>query len=237
MRKAGMTLVLVAALAPMLGGCALGRMLGFRGHGGPAQSASVQSWPEEQLAIGKQRLDQGDYAAAIQAFGNAQLFPEQAPEAHNGLAIAWLQLGRADLAERYFKQAVAGAPSDQRYQANLLRFYGSVAEADVRKTVVEAPLRARAALEDMQLPELVPPAPVRVQARGPQMTRISVREVAISGPPTVAPAPYRARARTALSVRRKAQRLALRRPETIGIASDSAVASPAARATGAGPAR
>lgn len=237
MKKSGMTLVLVAAMSPMLGGCSLGRMLGFRGHGGPAQSASAQAWPEEQLAIGKQRLDQGDYAAAIQAFGNAQLFPEQAANACNGLAVAWLQLGRPDLAERYFKQAIARDPSDPRFQANLMRFYASVAEADVRKTVVETPVLALGSLQDMQLPELVPPVPVRVQARGPQMTRISAREVAISGPPMAAPAPYRAHARTALSVRRKAHRLAVRRPVTIGMASDPAVALPATRDTGVGPAR
>src|SRR5207248_1274431 len=106
--------------------------------------AKLRSFSEEQLAIGKQRLDQGHYGLAIQAFSNAQLSPEQSAAAYNGMAIAYLQLGRPDLAEHFFRQAIAGDPSCQRYQVNLSRFYTSVAEDEVRKASPEAPELASA---------------------------------------------------------------------------------------------
>ncbi len=87
---------------------------------------SPENYGASQLALGREMLDQGFYGQAIVAFRNAQHLPQVAAEAHNGLGIGYSQIGRPDLAERYFKQAVLEAPGDSRYQANLNKFYETV---------------------------------------------------------------------------------------------------------------
>ena len=87
---------------------------------------SPEDYGASQLALGRQMLDQGLYGQAIVAFRNAQRLPQVAAEAHNGLGIGYSQIGRPDLAERYFKQAVMEAPGDSRFQANLSKFYENV---------------------------------------------------------------------------------------------------------------
>ena len=52
-------------------------------------------------------LVDGRTLEAIDAFMIAKSFPEQAPAAFNGLAVAYSRLGRTDLTERFFQTAIA----------------------------------------------------------------------------------------------------------------------------------
>lgn len=195
MRKAPTALVFLALAAPMLSGCnsVVGRALGFRSHTIEKQVRDGKEYAEQQLALGKQALDSGQYAAAIEAFRNARMFPEQAGEAYNGLAIAYLQLDRPDLAERFFKQAVLEFPTDKRFQANLNRFYQSAPEFAARTTREAVPELASLAPQQSGPVRIMgaagQPSAVTAQSATGQMVRISANEVMIGSPiiPSAAP--------------------------------------------------
>src|SRR3546814_14347739 len=70
-------------------------------------------------------LRAGHPANAIQQFRLAALDPGSAAEAFNGLGVAYARLGRADLAERYFRMALSMDGANPRFAANLERFYNS----------------------------------------------------------------------------------------------------------------
>ena len=107
MRKVVASVMLVAVAAPLLGGCSswLGRS--HAAHSQPAAKAAPMSPHEAALMAGKDALRQGQYAAAITDFRIARLDPALEAESLNGLAIAYSNIGRPDLSERYFRQAVA----------------------------------------------------------------------------------------------------------------------------------
>jgi hypothetical protein len=86
------------------------------------ETLRADGYAEAQIALGRDALDKRQYGLAIIAFRNARQFPEQSAAALNGLAIAYLGLGRRDLAERYFRNAVALAPENARYRSNLARY-------------------------------------------------------------------------------------------------------------------
>lgn len=118
------TSCIAAALA--LGGCqSFMGALGF----GPKQSSQVEQRAEvfgsEELERGRLALKQGHVAFAIQQFRMAALNERTAPDAFNGLGVAYAELGRADLAERYFKTAMELDSANPKYAANLARFYRS----------------------------------------------------------------------------------------------------------------
>ncbi len=164
MRKAILTIATLSLMAPMLGGCnSVGQLFGLHKQAKPADRVEPASHAEAQMALGKQRLDDGQFGSAIEAFSNARQDPDQAAGAFNGLAIAYAQLGRPDLAERFFKQAMATDPANRRYQANLARFYATVEEVAVSKTRDE---QTALALE-MPVPNQAfsVTGPVRVQER------------------------------------------------------------------------
>lgn len=80
---------------------------------------------QEELEQGRLALKSGHPARAIQQFRMAALNQETAPDAFNGLGVAYAKLGRADLAERYFKAAVTMDSSNPKFAANLDKFYRS----------------------------------------------------------------------------------------------------------------
>lgn len=115
---------IAAALA--LGGCqSFISSLGF----GPKESAQSERRAEvfggDELEKGKLALKAGHTTVAIQQFRLAALNEEYAADAFNGLGIAYASLGRADLAERYFRTAVELGTDNPKYAANLARFYQS----------------------------------------------------------------------------------------------------------------
>lgn len=99
-----------------------------------------------QLAEGRKALDRGDDIAAIIAFSNAQRIPQFAAEAHNGMAIGYARVGRPDLAERYFRQAILEAPEEPRFMNNLALLHRSVqaAQAQAMASTRVAPTGATA---------------------------------------------------------------------------------------------
>lgn len=116
------TAALAVAIALSLGGC---QMLGM---GGQSRSAlHTQALPEnfgaEQLEEGRAALVENRTSDAIAAFMIAKSYPEHAPAAFNGLAVAYSRLGRSDLTERFFQTAIALAPEEEKYRSNLALFY------------------------------------------------------------------------------------------------------------------
>lgn len=147
MNKTTRAMILLAATAPLLAGC--GSLLTRLGLAGPRVPVREATAPDghTDLALGRQALAEGRYAQAIAAFRMARLEPEYAAEATNGLGVSYAMIGREDLAERFFAEAVALAPGDTRFAANLSR------------------------LHDTQLARMAAPAPVaasRPAASGPQ---------------------------------------------------------------------
>lgn len=188
-RKAVIALIVAA---PGLGACQ--SIFGSPLAAGVRQERPVSSeadYAAAQVVEGRKALDEGRLGAAVAAFRNARQSPEHAAASANGLAIAYSQLGRPDLAERYFREAIALAPEVRRYQANLQLFY--------RANPVE-----RAETVMALAPQPAPPPPqatgVRVVSRGPsgvvtafqpisRLVRISVNEVMIgNGQEKAAPA-------------------------------------------------
>lgn len=182
----------IALLAGLLGGCT-------SIFGGPAAKLEVRPLGDSarsgatELAAGREALRDGRVAEAIVALRLAALDPAVAASAHNGLAVAYLQIGRGDLAEQYFKLAMVEDPADLRFAANLDRFYRS-REAAMAKAVVAPPIAPQSEDSGAQLAQVersfdrvfqAGPSQVRVSSAAPAMTRVSRQEVAIR----TAPAP------------------------------------------------
>ena len=163
-----------ALLATMLAGCQ-----SIFGHHsarldvrpvGEAQTAAAAAIALEE---GRQHLIRGEVASAIVALRTASSDPATAAPAHNGLAVAYAMLGRGDLAERYFQQAIAEDPADQRFSANLARFYQSREAAMAKAVVVPAPV-VIATVEEAALATPVVEAAVEREFRaGPSLVRVS----------------------------------------------------------------
>ena len=181
--------VLALVCAPALSGCT------WFG-GGRAELASsgivrdvATDFGDEQLAAGKAALAVGRTSEAIDAFMIARLYPELAAEAHNGLAVAYSQLGRNDLTETFFQTAIALAPSDERFQANLARFYerngiSRTAKLEILNSVADSvPATNEQVAQVSGEPRVLATAsaPYRMLASSPasRLRRVSAREVVI----------------------------------------------------------
>ncbi|QGN54461.1 tetratricopeptide repeat protein [Novosphingobium sp. Gsoil 351] len=159
----------------------------------PAQSSIA-------LEEGRQFLRDGQVASAIASFRAAALDITTAPQAHNGLAVAYAMLDRGDLAERYFQAAIAEDPGDPRFAANLARFYRTREAAMAKSAAVPAVEPASATEPDAvaAADEAAPlerqfragPSVVRITLPTPSaaLTRVSRQEVAIRTSPAEPPA-------------------------------------------------
>lgn len=96
---------------------------------------------------GRSQLRQGMISAAVASFRLALLDPVTAADANNGLGVAYAKLGRHDLAARYFQAAIALAPTDTRYAANMLRLEYKAMLARQATGTTEARLAQAAAAE------------------------------------------------------------------------------------------
>jgi tetratricopeptide (TPR) repeat protein len=181
--------VLALVCAPALSGCTW-----FGGSKAELASSGIvrdvaTDFGAEQLAAGKAALAAGRTSDAIDAFMIARLYPELAAEAHNGLAVAYSQLGRNDLTEKFFRTAIALAPSDERFQANLARFYerngiSRTAKHEVLNSVadsVPAPHKGVALVSGEPAQRSTPSVSDRLVANAPgsRLRRVSPREVVI----------------------------------------------------------
>jgi tetratricopeptide (TPR) repeat protein len=135
-----------------------------------------------QLAAARQAMDAGMTAEAIDLFRAAQADPQTMPAASNGLGVAYARLGRFDLADRYFRMAMALDPANQRYAANMLRMQGDYALAQAREA--EATRLAQA-----EKPVEAAPVEVAVAERPGALERVSRGEVHIRTAPVAASRP------------------------------------------------
>lgn len=215
MRKVVASVMLAGLVAPLLGGCSSWFARSQAAHSQPAVKAAPMSPHEAALMAGKDALRQGQYAAAITDFRIARLDPALEAESLNGLAIAYSNIGRPDLSERYFRQAVALAPDDRRFAANLARFQAISGKASsLAPVLAEAPPAPQPALAKAS--GIVAAAPsgagsAVVMARAPETP--AEPRIAVSGP---------AAASSAVAV------APARLPQVV--ASAPRVAAPAARA-------
>ena len=190
MRMKLATALAMLAGAQMVAGCQSTRWHGAATstpHAPMITSATAPDAGAAQLAAGREALDAGNVSAAVTAFRNAKLFPEHAAAAYNGLAVAYSRIGRSDLTERFFRQAIALAPENERFAENLARFerkHGALQQAEAPSVLAAA------------VPQTDPAVPVRVEARpriiriapgvvaeapASRMTRLSAYEVRIGG--------------------------------------------------------
>ena len=133
------------------------------------------------LEQGKQLLRAGRTAQAIELLRVAQRDPSSMADASNTLGVAYAKLGRHDLADRYFRMAMAMEPGDTRYAANMLRLQRDHRLA-LRRNEEAEQLALRAAEEKRM-------AEVQLAKPG-QIERISRGEVTIqtgTTPQSVAP--------------------------------------------------
>lgn len=90
----------------------------------PAKSVAAAKAETIQAAsteLGRSQLAQGQTGAAIESFRLALANGEPVAPAVNGLGVAYVRIGRFDLAKQYFEQAQAADPMDSRYSNNLYR--------------------------------------------------------------------------------------------------------------------
>jgi tetratricopeptide (TPR) repeat protein len=143
MRKHTLSLLLLAVAAVPLGGCSLfGKANNFTAQKSPAKQLKAEDFAQARLTAGREALGKGNWAEAIMAFRDARRLPALAAQAHNGTGVAYAELGRADLAERYFLAAIAAAPEDRRFAANLAKLYARNAQPEPALAAAPEPIPA-----------------------------------------------------------------------------------------------
>jgi tetratricopeptide (TPR) repeat protein len=134
--------------------------------------ADMSSYFAQSLAEGRGHLVANRPAAALDAYRQASYDPASRAAAYNGMAIAADRLGRPDLAERYFLQAMSLEPDNTAFAANLLRLQNR-----------HAPAEGDAALAAVEV-EAQQPAPNAPADEASGLQRLSEREVAVVGSDT-----------------------------------------------------
>lgn len=140
--------VTMVAICASLGAC---QSLGLPGLTRKAPSAQPAWSPartvDHSLALeeGRAALRAGNLSTAAALLRIAQQNPDTRAAASNGLGVVYVQLGRRDLAERYFRLALAADPANPKYAANLVRLQTeALALADhLQRTAVAANQPAR----------------------------------------------------------------------------------------------
>ena len=180
------------AAAVTLSGCqSFVSALGFgpRDHERRAE-ATTPVFGNSELERGRAALKAGYPGNAIAQFRLAALNEKAAPDAFNGMAVAYAKLGRADLAERYFKMAVSLDSANPKFAANLQRFYESPLgnssralamrekEAEAQLAAVADAASAQGLLAAQDTSERR--GAVTIERPAVQMTRTSGRELLLS---------------------------------------------------------
>lgn len=179
---------LLAMGAVVLTGCQAIGGSRFARHSGPVpQERSAEDYAADQLRLGREALGLREWGLALISFRLVRHMPEHAAEASNGMAIAYANVGRPDLAERLFRQAVELAPGDGRYQANLKQFYTATPEFAVKVDRGATGFAATAQVEPaIPAPRTIMPrsggAVIRIVLPTPSMVRLSAGEVHLGSP-------------------------------------------------------
>ena len=154
MKKPATIAILVAA--PLaLGACSAMTTPGGTQSAENASGASLDDYFAGRLEAGRTHLAHGRVTAAIDAFRQARVHRDYAADAANGLAVAYARIGRDDLAERYFREAISLAPENEKFARNLARLEGRVTvDAPVFAEAQDAPIETAPA-EMPAMPEAV----------------------------------------------------------------------------------
>lgn len=185
--------VLVCGVAALsLGGCqSFWADLGLAKRS--VSDASVaQTTDNSRLERGREALAAGAPGNAIYHFERAVLDPDAAPDAYNGMGVAYAQLGREDLAERFFNAALMLRPSDPRYARNLARLnvsdIGTSARALARRESEAETMLAQAEADAFAQGLVAPPEEVieqrgsiTIDRRRTSARRTSAQEVVLAG--------------------------------------------------------
>ena len=170
-------LVILAVAAFSLSGCGTIHSV-FGGHSArmPELKMSAPANAEAAMAQatqeGRSYLDKGQTGLAIEAFQRALSLGAPSAPALNGMGVAFARLGRYELAHRYFEEAAAIEPSNERYAANLARLNRSPAFAmrypgDFAAAVMKS---------SQPKPERAAPALASVDQQPRRLTRVSSGE-------------------------------------------------------------
>lgn len=181
----------VAAAALMLGGCQSFPLTSWMFKSERSETRQLAGNTAGALEEGRAFLREGNIASAVASFRIAALDRANRADACNGLAVAYAKLGRADLAERYFREAMAAEPDNQRYAANLLRLQKQVmlarqsdesARTSEALAAVDRPAVHLAGLERQSSRQSLTRGPVQRVSRGE--VRVRVRPALGSAPIT-----------------------------------------------------
>lgn len=178
------TIVTTVAMGMALSGCQMlfgQKTAGLDREDKAAEALANKDAVNPALEQGRQLLAAGRVAQAIEVLRVAQRDPDAMADASNALGVAYAKLGRHDLADRYFRMAIALQPGDARFAANMLRHQRYHRLAQRRSE--EAAMLAHQAAEADRL--------AKARAANPgQMERLSRGEVRINTqarPAAVAP--------------------------------------------------
>lgn len=152
---------LVAATGVLLSGCSL-----FQGHPTHAlngnqhgEVTTAETIAEIQLEVGRENLANGNLATAARYLQGARQHPATRADATNALGVVYVRLGRLDVAQRYFSEALEVEPDNARFATNLARLEGDVSFARMRardadeETPIDVALASLVALESPELPD------------------------------------------------------------------------------------
>jgi tetratricopeptide (TPR) repeat protein len=135
------------------------------------------------LEEGRAHLAAGNPGLAIESFQRVLGSGELVGPAANGIGVAYARIGRADLARRYFNQAIATAPAEPAYLANLERLESSPGMAVATQVTVRPSVAAAVEERTVATPTNSTPRGVRLEPRN-QVVRVSRSEVRIATAPT-----------------------------------------------------
>ena len=128
--------------------------------------AGAGEQPAVQAAIaieeGRAHLTAGNAGLAIESFQRALALGESVGPAANGMGVAYARIGRADLARRYFSQAIAVSPEEHAYLANLDRLESTPSLA----VATQVTMRPSAKAPEKAEPRAAAPQVVRVGTSG-----------------------------------------------------------------------
>ena len=135
MRKSQFRVVLTLILATPLGACSSFLGIHFAHHASNAERTlamttanrpeATEALPAAATDAGRSQLAAGQVGLAVESFQRALASGEPIAPAANGMGVAYARLGRFDLAQRFFEQAMSIDPADTRYADNLARLLRS----------------------------------------------------------------------------------------------------------------
>jgi Flp pilus assembly protein TadD len=164
--------MLLAAATLTLSGCSFFRSAWFHGGNKAPALASAPVAPAKAptplTEAGRAYLAAGNTGLAIEAFQHALGTGEPPAPALNGLGVAYARLDRFETAQRLFQQAIALAPENEQYAANMARLLRSPTLA----------MRHDGDIAAAAAPELAKAEPVKAPVPG-QVMRVSANEFRI----------------------------------------------------------